>query len=91
MRPERIAHHRDEMGFLLNPHRVGTSCCGAFGVAREAWGVEATMADGRVLQHPIGVTHLGMPTGARWPRGPGSTVLSCPISLLGLKDANSGR
>ena len=50
-----------------------------------------TMADGRVLQHPIGATHLGMPTGARWPRGPGSTVLSCPISLLGLKDANSGR
>ena len=47
---------------------------------------------GRVgLQHPVGATHLGMPTGARGPRGAGSTVLSCPISLLGLKDANSGR
>ena len=50
-----------------------------------------TMADGRALQHPIGATHLGMPTGARWPRGPGPTVLSCPIGLLGLKDANLGR
>ena len=50
-----------------------------------------TMADGRALQHPIGATHLGMPTGARGARGPGSTVLSCPISLLGLKDANPGR
>ena len=47
---------------------------------------------GRVgLQHPIGANHLGMPTGARGPRGPESTVLSCPISLLGLEDANSGR
>ena len=50
-----------------------------------------TMADGRALQHPIGAAHLGMPTGARGPRGTGSTVLSCPIGLLGLKDANSGR
>jgi hypothetical protein len=24
VRPERIAHRRDEMGFLLNPHRHGT-------------------------------------------------------------------
>ena len=33
----------------------------------------------------------GMPTGARGPRGPGSTVLTPAISLLGLGGANLGR
>ena len=33
----------------------------------------------------------GMPTGARGPRCPGSTVLAPPISLLGLGSANLGR
>ena len=49
-----------------------------------------TMADGRVLQHPIGATHLGMPTGARGAQRHGVNRFELPHRFVGAERRQFG-